>query len=417
MSDDFFDDDFFDDDGNLVETSWSRKARLEAEKNKKIQNSKEYKDNLKEANRRIAIEDRISQIEKQREIDRRKRKLKEEWMTMPKWVKSLPVTPLSAPPTEGKKEKALYALTKKVTLTDEERAKRETQAKRLKMAISDYNNIHREFPQGTPMVPVTVISLKEKSGGTTLSRCLSAITHQSRGDLGEVAVLDFSGPDSSLTHLYGSLGKGNPRKKVIMYHIVRTLSYLLETKPNLIDIFPTSDRGEFYLDNISAPEKRVKIDIKEVIDLYKLVRPTSGICYFDCDTSNIRALITSAIISHTVIFVVPLDKKTSSNMGALLEEMKESMKPEDYQEMLDNALIVFSASHSKMMYKENVAKIRKFVTGIKDKYGFKQDVKIIPFDPALKNLPFNIDRVKFSTGHVLREIVSYIIDRAIEKGK
>ena len=408
-------DDYFDEDGNLKATSWTLKEQRRQEQEEKRQNKLEKERKLKEINRRMAIDERSSELEKQREIDKKKRALKDNWLLMPNWIKRMPKTSLKEPPTEGVKEKALYALTKKVTLTPEEERKRKAQLKRLKIAIDDYEGIHREFPEGTRLAPITVVSLGSNSGGTIVSRSLSAVIAQSRNDLGNIVTMDFSGPESDLHSLYGSFGKENVNRKTTMRHIVKQLNVLRADGYSFTDVYPIGGDHEYYLDNFAEKEKRVNVGLEEAAGLYKFMRNTEGICIFDCDLNNIDALIVSIIISSSVIFVLPLTKDAEDNLSKVLKELKTNVSPQYYDNIVKNSMIVFSASNPKMMEKNNMTNIKKFVNKINRSHDFVLEPIIIPFDKALKSIPFNINKMKFSTTHIFRKIATQSIDSIIQK--
>ncbi len=363
----------------------------------------------------MAIDERSSKIAKQREEDKKKRDLKDNWLLMPNWIKRMPKTSLKEPPTEGVKEKALYALTKKVTLTPEEEKKRKAQLKRLKIAIDDYEGIHREFPEGTRLAPITVISLGNNAGGTIVSRSLSAVIAQSRNDLGNVVTMDFSSPDSELHNLYGSFGKENVNRKTTMRHIVKQLNVLRSDGYSFTDVYPIGGENEYYLDNFAEKERRVDIGIKEVAGLYKFMRNTEGICIFDCDLSNIEALVTSVIVSSSVIFVLPLTKSAENNFHQVLHELKTNVSAQDYEKIIKNSMVVFSASNPKMMEKNNLSNIKKFLHKITSNNNLELEPIIIPFDKAVKSVPFNVNKMKFSTAHIFRKIASQSIESIIQK--
>jgi len=417
---DINDDDFFDEDGNLKATSWTLREHKAQEEEKKKKQEEKRKKRMKQINRKMAIDERSSRIEKQREEDKKKRSLKDNWLLMPQWIKKMPRTSLQAPPTEGVKEKALYALTKKVTLTEDEENKRKAQLKRLKIAIDDYESIHREFPEGTRLSPITVVSLGNDAGGTIISRSLSAVIAQSRNDLGNVVTMDFSHPDSELHNLYGTFGKENVNRKTTMRHIVKQLGVLRHDGYSFTDVYPIGGDHEYYLDNFAEPERRVDIGIKEVAGLYKFMRKTEGVCIFDCDLSNIDALITSMIMSSAAIFVVPLRRDTDQKFQDLLAELKQNMSDKDYTNIINNAQVVFSASNPKMMEEKNLKNIKKFLYKLTKENNIPTDPIIIPFDKAVKTVPFRVERMKFSTSHIFRKIagkcIDFIIDKSLKEG-
>ncbi len=410
------DEDYFDEDGNLKATSWSLEEKRKQEQEEKRREKKEKEKKLKEINRRMAIDERSSRIAKQREEDKKKRDLKDNWLLMPNWIKKMPKTSLKEPPTEGVKEKALYALTKKVTLTPEEEKKRKAQLKRLKVAIEDYESIHREFPVGTKLAPITVISLGSNSGGTIISRSLSAVIAQSRNDLGNVVTMDFSGVNSELHNLYGSFGKENVNRKTTMRHIVKQLQILTHDGYSFTDVFPIGGEHEYYLDNFAEPERRVDINnVEKVAKLYRFMSKTEGICIFDCDLNNKEALITSVLISSSVIFVIPLTKNAGDQLSTVLKELKGVLSKSDYNKVIKNSMVVFSASSPKMMEKENLSKIKKFLNKVVSDNNLEAQPIIVPFDKALKSIPFNVNKMKFSTAHIFRKIAAQSIDLIIQK--
>lgn len=132
---------YFDEDGNLISTSWKKE---EEEKQRKKQQEEEEKRRgklRKEIKRRAAMDNSRDKFLEEHERKQRERSIKEEWMELPQWIKKMPRTSLSEPPTEGSFNMMKYKMTGKVQLTEEEEKRRKKQLKKVKLAM----DMHRKL--------------------------------------------------------------------------------------------------------------------------------------------------------------------------------------------------------------------------------------------------------------------------------
>ena len=86
-----------------------------------------------------------------------------------------------------------------------------------------------------------------------------------------------------------------------------------------------------------------------------------------------------------------------------------------YKKIIKNSMVVFSASNPKMMEKNNLSNIKKFLHKITSNNNLELEPIIIPFDKAVKSVPFNVNKMKFSTAHIFRKIASQSIESIIQK--
>lgn len=409
------DDDFFDEDGNLIATSWQME---EAEKEKKQAEQKakeEDQEDLRSVNRRLAIDERVADFEKNVESSQRRRKIREEWLSLPEWIRNMPRTPMSDPPTEGRKEILKYRLTGKVSLTEEERKRRLYQMQRIKIAIQDYETIHRPFPEKAPMNPVAVIPVGKSVGGTMISRGISRALSENRIDYGSTAVIDLGSTENRLPLWYEDQRNSRTNMKFI-------LSYIRDTPGKLrrmSETFSMGGDGEYYIFNHSSKERRVNPTMRDVVDLYRYIRPTSGVAIFDCDRGDMDSLIAATALAKTRIFVLPISKDAPELLEELLQEIHGALGEENYRKVLNTSVLVISGLVPTTGTPKGKKALKEIIERCSDisLIDPKRSV-IIPHDASLVEPPMYWNRLKFSTAHSFRWLAGRIVSDVVgEKGK
>lgn len=404
-------DSFFDSDGNLVNTAWEqaeaeRQAAEDAERARK-----ERIEAKREASRHMAVEEQRMQTDAKAEQVRRRRALRDEWTLMPDWIKAMPRVPLSAPPTEGRIEKMRYSVTGKVTLTENERKRREGALRRLQAAMDAHRRIHRRFPPMTPMSPVTVISLDSGIGGSMLIRAMSKALVMSRGDYGTYAAVDLARVGSDLSRWY-SRGE---RERATLRHVLAQSQNPQLSDLKVVDLFPPGGPGEHYLSNSNDAYRRATPNVFDVTFLYKFMKSTSGIAFFDCDDDNWEALTVAASLSTSLIFVVPLSREAPTLMQDMVRRLRDDLG-DIADKLLASAVIVVSGSKPQAASKKGVATMQDLGRSCAESIGLPEDrVVAVPFDRALASPPLNWKNVTFPAAHAIRTICGILVDDALAR--
>lgn len=402
----YSDDDFFDEDGNLIATSWQIDQYKEEKERSEQEAQEADKTDLRQVNRRLAIDERVADFEKNVAESQRRRKIREEWLSLPEWIKNMPRTPMSDPPTEGRKEMFNYRLRGKVTLTDEERNRRINQMKRIKLAIQDYETIHRPFPEKTPMNPVAVIPVGKSVGGTMISRGISRALRENRLEYGVSTIIDLGSTENRLPMWYENANTQRTNMKFILKYIRETtgsLRFMSET-------FSMGGDGEYYIFNHSSPERRINPTMRDVADLYRYIRPTSGVAIFDCDRGDMDSLIAATALAKTRIFVLPIAKDAPELLMELLDDIKESLGEERYRRVIDNSILVISGLVPTTGTPKGKKALQDIIEKCSDVSGIdpKRSV-IVSHDPALVRPPMPWGKLRFSTAHSFRWLAGRII--------
>lgn len=405
---------FFDENGNLVMTQKDIDRMEEERRRKEEEEELQRKKELISLNKDIELDKRSQEIaEKYRNKKKREETLKK-WSQMPEWLRRIKVTPMSSPPTEGKKEMLLYKLTKKVELTDDERARRVKQAKTLAQALDDHNKIHQELPNGTPLSPVTVVSVSHGTGGSTLTRALSAAMQMSRYDLGNSFSVDMSSSDSVFTKLFAK----TPARMTlrIFLNVVKTGKYMTADPTTFI---PSSDAHprEHFLDNIDDISRRVEPGISDVIESYRYLQDQEGFIFFDCDYKNIDAVMGSMLLSNSVVFVVEPIEDNVNIVKDIVERYRDFVDNDPQpMEVVNNIRLVFMASDKRFMTKDNIMALKKLLAKMAGSLSIDSDkTYLVPYDKALSVHPVQFDKCRTYTSHIIRSIAGGIVDDAVRR--
>lgn len=410
MASKYSDEDFFDEDGNLVNTSWQLDQQQAEAVEEKKRAQEEKMSVMRETNRRLAVDNRLADFEKSVSESQHRRHIREQWMALPTWIKKMPRTPLTAPPTEGRKEKIKYSMTGKVSLTEAERGRRIRNLKRVQVAIKDYETIHRPFPEGASMVPVAVVPLFPGVGSTMISRGISRAFAENRLDYGISAVVDLGGGDNRLPAWYEKVG----RKAVMMKSILRLIRDYTGPLPHMNETFQRGGEGEYLLENHPAPERRIDPGIEDVVDIYRYMRPTKGVGIFDCDSQDKDSMLASVALAKTRIFVLPIAADAHKKLAALFEEIRESVGEDRYQKIVDNSVLVISGLTPSTGTEKGKRILSQILSKSADTVGIDPDRTIlIPHDKALDDPPLAWDSLKFSTAHTFRWLAGRIVSDVV----
>lgn len=410
----FDDSQFFDDEGNLIGTSWGLRAQLEEERETKAQEEKEKARKRKELNRRIAIDNSQAEFMDKHEKTLHKRKIKEKWLSMPPWIKKMPRTPLSDPPTVGKKEILLTKMTGKTHLTDAERKQRTRDLQKLKLSINDYEKIHQKF-DGVRMLPTAVMSLGDGVGGTMLVRAMSAALAESRGDYGKVVSLDLAPAGNKFNEWFGI--KNN------QYAYMKSVYKWINSQDNSlgVDFIPSANGIEFHLSN--RPEKNHRVEPTEqlVMTLYQSVSAESGVLLFDCSYDEFDSALLSVLLSTTPVFVLPLHKDAISKLNNVFNTLESrGVPPEKIQEIKDNCILVASSIVQEMSDAKGREIVKNFLSKAASDCGISggdNDERLIhiQYDKQLEHHPLNWKKTGFLAQHAVRSICGFIVDDVAEE--
>ena len=406
-------DQFFDEDGNILTTQRDIDMLKKQEEQAKKDAEEAQKKEVRSLERDLAMDKKSQELSDLYEKDKQRQREQEEWMRLPEWIKMIKTIPLDDPPTEGKKEKLLYTLTKRVELTDNERKRREKMIHLRDQAIDDHEKITRELPENSPLCPVTVISTSRGAGGSSITRCISDALQMSREGGSACVSIDLSGADSELFSFFR-----NTPPRMNMRNFLR--SYLTEHRnvpPAVILPKSETNQQEFFLENSDSVSRRMEPSVKDVANIYSALRDMEGFILFDCDTQNMGATCTAMLLSNTIVFAVDPLQESMDNVTKTINEYKKFVENKTHaMNVLNHVLIVLTAQDKRLMTRDNLVTIKKMLNNVCDTLGMDHDRgHIIPYDKALSVHPFSIRGARLSTAHRIRSIVSIIVNDAIMK--
>lgn len=416
MSNDYSD--FFDENGELFETQWEKEKRLQREKEEAKEQKKEHRKKLQEVNRRIGIDDQLAQYQEDTERKLRNRQKRNEYMNMPQWVKDLPRTPMSAPPTEGTKEMMRYKLTKKVTLTDAEANRRKVENARVKSSMELYKRISQEIPNQT--TSVSIISIQPGFGSTTLTTGLSLALSESRMQKGPTISIDLGPEDNTMDNWFFKPNKSRSiGVKNIVNQVIRDNENALQSIGST-EILPAYSKGNFYLINDKG-KKREEFKtntVKKIANLYQYIvdtTPNHGVILFDCDPENMELVLTTLALTTTHIFLIPANSKADVLLIDFFNKISEVFtNQEEIDRILDNSLVVLVGRSPKMTGKEASIAMKSLAEKSAKSVGIDGDrAFVVPFDRALAKPPMKWSQVSFATKHMLRNICAVIVEDAV----
>lgn len=409
-------DKFFDEDGNLVMTQKDiDRLQAEREQQEKEQEQQRRREMI-ELNKNLELDEKSQEIAKKYRDQKKRQETLKKWAERPEWLRNMKVTPLSAPPTEGTKEMLLYKLTKKVELTSDERKRREKQAKNLAQALNDHNKIHQELPPGSPLAPVTVVSVSHGTGGTTMTRCLSAAMQMSRYDFGNSFSVDMSFKNSEFAPKFGKSFNNSVMRLRLFLKAMRDKKYASLDPTTIIPASPDNPR-EYFLDNLDKDSFRVEPGIADVVDFYNSIRGQEGFLFFDCDYYNMDALMGSMILSNTVIFVVEPLTDNIHKVQEIIDRYKLFVDEDpNSMQVIDNAKLVIMANDKRFMTKNNLHSLKRVLNKMAGELSIEQEsTYLVPFDKSLGTSPLSFNNANLYTAHVIRSIAGEIVEDAIRR--
>lgn len=416
MSNDYSD--FFDENGELVETQWEKEQRLQREKEEAKEQKREHRKHLQEVNRRIGIDDQLAKYQEDAERRLQNRQKRDEYMNMPQWVKDLPRTPMSAPPTEGTKEMMRYKLTKKVTLTKSEENRRKVENARVKSSMDLYRRISQDIPNQT--TSVSVISIQPGFGSTTLTAGLSMAMSESRMQKGPTISIDL-GPENNTMDQW--FFKPNSSRKVgvknIVNQVIRDNENALQSIGST-EILPAYSKGNFYLVNDKGKKREdfQNNTVKKIANLYRYIidtTPNHGAVLFDCDPDNAELILTALALTTTHIFLIPANSKADVLLIDFFNKISEVFtNQEEMDAILDNSMVVLVGRNPKMSGKDASMAMKSLAVKSAQAVGIDKDrAMVVPFDKAFVKPPMKWSQVSFATKHMLRCICANIVEDAI----
>lgn len=419
---DYFDDEeFFDEEGRLIKTSWTMEEDRRKEEEDRKRRQREHEKKLAEADRIAGIESKASEVEEKIKENRRVAKLKDEWAIMPRWIKALPRTPLSAPPTDGTVNKLKFKITGKSELTDEERSERIRDLKRLKKSIDIYHSIHQELPYGT-MPIISVIPTSAGSGATVVTRTMSRAIAESRNDLGDVASIDLGTKrneklHTNSPHLSDWFRDKSATRFMNLNSFFRVIEQQHISEYSVVELFAKASPGEYYIVN-SGGNSRRKIDpsIKDIIRLRDFLNneKNNGVALVECDSLDRDSLIASALASYCCVFVVDVSQGVNTFVDFIRDfgaDILDVVDPDTFEGIIRNSIIVGNINSEDMMTKKGLKQatdiLRECARKIKvdDSQTF-----LLPFEYCLASPPLDWGRMSWSGKTSIRKICGKAIE-------
>ena len=400
-------DEFFDEEGNLKATSWQKEQEAQDRKKQALEEEKEKKKKLKELKRRKLMDESQDDFFAEHERRQKERSIKEEWMELPKWIKSMPRVSLSEPPTEGSWNIMRYKMTGKVVLTEAEEARRKKSLSRVKMAIDSHKKIANDISlEQTAYIPVVGFSEKGAIGTTTIVRCLMQALNDSRPLIDTLTAVDFSGRGNDFSSWFSH---GNDQ-----YVFLKTVMDWIESSNAPFDrgMFPTVTGGrQSYISNRSGGRSRRDIDIETVAQFYSALRSDRGFVIADHSLEEPAGVLAGITLASTPVFVVPVEKKAPETINRMLNILENSVSYERFRDIKSRIILVADATSSDLASPKAREIINKFLYSVALECEISTDrIVNIPFDPALTNKPLQWLKVAFSTQHMIRTICGFIVD-------
>lgn len=400
-------DEFFDEEGNLKSTAWKKEAEAEERKSQALKEEAEKKRQIEKLKRRKLMDDSQDRFFAEHEKKQRERSIKEEWMELPRWIKSMPRTSLSEPPTEGSWNIMRYKMTGKVVLTEAEEKRRKKMLSRVKMAIDSHKKIAQNIAlDNTVYIPVVGFGEDGHVGSTTLTRCIMQALNDSRPSIDNLTAIDFGGKESDFSSWFV---QGNDQ-----YVFLKNVMDWINNKDMPFDrgMFPTvGGSNQFFISNRSGGKSRKKVTIDTVAQMYSSLNIGRGFIIADHDIREPQGLLAGLALSSSPVFVVPIEKNADSNVSKMLDVLKESVSSQKYEEVKKRAILVASCTTSDLSSAKARKVVGDFLVSVSHECGLNPDrVITIPYDPGLTVKPLQWSKVSFSTQHMVRKICGYIVD-------
>ena len=404
-------DEFFDEEGNLKSTSWQKEQEEQERKKQAYLEAEEKKKKLKELKRRKMIDESQDDFFAEHERKQRERSIKEEWMELPRWIKSMPRVSLSEPPTEGSWNIMRYKMTGKVHLTEAEESRRKKALSRIKMAIDSHKKIANDIPlEEAAYIPVVGFSDTGKLGTTTITRCIMQALNDSRPPIDALTAIDFAGRGNDFSAWFS---RGNDQ-----YVFLKTVMDWIESSDMPFDrgMFPTVTGGrQSYISNRSGGRSRKAIEIDTVAGLYSALRSDRGFVVADHSLEEPAGVLAGITLASTPIFIVPIEKKAPETITRMLNILENSVSYERFHTIKSRIVLVADAISPDLASPKAREVVAKFLRSVAEECGIDTGRAIsIPFDPALATKPLQWPKVAFSTQHMIRTICGFIVDDLAE---
>ena len=400
-------DEFFDDEGNLKSTAWKKEEEAKQRKQQALQEEAEKKRKIKELKRRKLMDDSQDKFFAEHERKQKERSIKEEWMELPRWIKSMPRTSLSEPPTEGSWNIMRYKMTGKVVLTEAEEQRRKKMLSRVKMAIDSHKKIAQKIPlDSNAYIPVVGFSDDGYVGSTTLTRCIMQALNDSRPVIDNLTAVDFGGKDSDFSAWFTH---GNEQ-----YVFLKNVMDWINSKDTPFDrgMFPTvSGSNQSFISNRSGGKSRKEITIDTVAQLYSSLDTGRGFIIGDHDIREPQGVLAGITLASTPIFVVPIEKKAAQTISRMLNILENSVSPQRFEDIKSRAVLVTNCTSPELSDPKAREIVNKFLYSVAQECDLNTErIVNIPYDPGLSVQPLKWNKVSFSTQHMVRTICGFIVD-------
>lgn len=403
---------YLDENGNIIETSWERKQREQELREAKKRAALEEKRKAKEFERISKIDQNNIEYGNIIEDKKRKRQLREKRIGLPAWIKEMPVTPLSAPPTQGKMNKARYKATKKVVLTTEEHNQRVKNLRRVKESTEIYKDIAQKLPRS--INSIAIVPLGSGSGSTVLTRALSEAIHESRKNLatsqdkkiGNVFVVDCAREKNDLIRWYGN-------KKTIYSYLYSFFNYINEKgsyPPSIEFVFPEGAEGQYFLKNSPDKNAFVELTIGKMTQLIEYVEMNRGTAIYECDPNNQESTFAAVLAAQYVIFVAPVSNKTPDKIGEFARTLS-AIEPDRAEEIMRNSSVVTMGTNKSFNTKKGLGIIKKIHQACAASSHIDDDrFFYVPFDAAMSSPPLKWKSVSYVTKTRIRKIAAQVFN-------
>lgn len=402
-------DEFFDEDGNLKSTSWKKEEEEAERKRKALEEEKEKKKRLKELKRRKMMDDSQDNFFAEHEKKQKERAIKEEWMSLPRWIKSMPRVSLSEPPTEGSWNIMRYKMTGKVHLTEHEEEQRKKTLSRVKMAIDSHKRIALDIPmEESAYIPV--VGFGDSVGTTAIMRCIMQALNDSRPRIDALTAIDFAGKGNDFSSWFSH---GNEQ-----YVFLKTVMDWIYSRDTPFDkgMFPTVSGGrQSYISNRSGGKSRIHIKIDTVGSIYSALRSDRGFVIGDHSLQEPEGTLAGITLSSTPVFVIPIKKDAPEKISRILNIMENSVSQERFNSIKSRTVLVADATSSDLANPKAREVINKFLYSTAQECDLSTNrIVSIPYDSTLAVKPLQWEKVSFSTQHMIRTICGFIVDDIAE---
>ena len=276
----------YDEDGQLVKTSWEIEEEQREKKREQQRLEKQREQETIEAAKREARMRRRREREEENRRYREQQKQLAYFKRLPKYIRDMPVTPKGTPFELPKKR--WFSKQDDEALIEAEKQRRKAERERRQHSIEVFQSIRTPFPKENDIPAViTVLSQKIGTGGTVITRLLSAALSENRGIESRPVVSIDLGADNRTTSLAARHNRQSDIN-VSMIDLVRNI------KKNPSAQIPASEytivgvmSGEFILSNSSPVQLRIAHPTaQETGAILANMRGLYSLIIADCDAST-----------------------------------------------------------------------------------------------------------------------------------